>query len=110
MFLFGMNMVSSGLQKAAGDRLRRPSFTIKSFQRSNDGLVITSIIQSSSATTVMVVGFVNAGLLTLLQAIGVIMGANIGTTMTAWIISAAGIQGRYLYPCSSTDGCDSFSA
>jgi len=94
MFLFGMNMMSSGLQKAAGDRLRRllSSITSNRFRGVLTGLVITSIIQSSSATTVMVVGFVNAGLLTLLQAIGVIMGANIGTTMTAWIISLLGFK------------------
>ena len=94
MFLFGMNMMSSGLQKAAGDRLRKllSSITSNRFKGVMTGLVITSIIQSSSATTVMVVGFVNAGLLTLLQAIGVIMGANIGTTMTAWIISLLGFK------------------
>jgi phosphate:Na+ symporter len=94
MFLFGMNMMSSGLQKAAGDRLRRllSSITSNRFRGVLTGLIITSIIQSSSATTVMVVGFVNAGLLTLLQAIGVIMGANIGTTMTAWIISLLGFK------------------
>ncbi|HPK30372.1 MAG TPA: Na/Pi cotransporter family protein [Bacteroidales bacterium] len=94
MFLFGMNMMSSGLQKAAGDRLRRllSSITSNRFKGVLTGLIITSIIQSSSATTVMVVGFVNAGLLTLLQAIGVIMGANIGTTMTAWIISLLGFK------------------
>ncbi|MBO7325274.1 MAG: Na/Pi symporter, partial [Bacteroidales bacterium] len=89
MFLYGMNMMSAGLQKAAGNKLR----TILSSMTSNPakgvltGLGITAVIQSSSATTVMVVGFVNAGLLTLFQAVGVIMGANIGTTMTAWIIS-----------------------
>ena len=94
MFLFGMNMMSSGLQKAAGDRLRKllSSITSNRFKGVMTGLVITSIIQSSSATTVMVVGFVNAGLLTLLQALGVIMGANIGTTMTAWIISLLGFK------------------
>ena len=94
MFLFGMNMMSSGLQKAAGDKLRRllSSITSNRFRGVLTGLIITSIIQSSSATTVMVVGFVNAGLLTLLQAIGVIMGANIGTTMTAWIISLLGFK------------------
>ena len=82
MFLYGMNLMSSGLQKAAGDRLRRflEAMTSNRFKSVTTGLTITSIIQSSSATTVMVVGFVNAGLLALNQAIGVIMGANIGTT------------------------------
>lgn len=94
MFLYGMNMMSSGLQKVAGDRLRLflASMTSNPFKRVMTGLGITSIIQSSSATTVMVVGFVNAGLLTLIQAIGVIMGANIGTTVTAWLISLLGFK------------------
>lgn len=94
MFLYGMNMMSSGLQKAAGDRMRTflSSMTSNPFKRVMTGLGITSIIQSSSATTVMVVGFVNAGLLTLVQAIGVIMGANIGTTVTAWLISLLGFK------------------
>ncbi|MBQ8471155.1 MAG: Na/Pi symporter, partial [Alistipes sp.] len=84
MFLYGMNMMSSGLQKAAGNRLRNflSAMTSNPFKRVTTGLGITAIIQSSSATTVMVVGFVNAGLLTLTQAVGVIMGANIGTTVT----------------------------
>ncbi len=94
MFLFGMNMMSSGLQKASGDRLRKllSSITSNRFKGVMTGLSITAVIQSSSATTVMVVGFVNAGLLTLIQAVGVIMGANIGTTMTAWIISLLGFK------------------
>ncbi len=94
MFLFGMNMMSSGLQKAAGDKLRRllSSITSNRLKGVLTGLTITAVIQSSSATTVMVVGFVNAGLLTLIQAVGVIMGANIGTTMTAWIISLLGFK------------------
>lgn len=94
MFLYGMNMMSAGLQKAAGERLRTflSAMTSNPFKRIMTGLGVTAVIQSSSATTVMVVGFVNAGLLTLTQAIGVIMGANIGTTVTAWIISLLGFK------------------
>ena len=94
MFLYGMNLMSEGLQKAAGDRLRKflEAMTSNRFKSVATGLTITSIIQSSSATTVMVVGFVNAGLLALHQAIGVIMGANIGTTITAWLISLLGFK------------------
>ena len=94
MFLYGMNLMSAGLQKTAGDRLRRflEAMTSNRFKSVTTGLAITTAIQSSSATTVMVVGFVNAGLLALNQAIGVIMGANIGTTVTAWIISLLGFK------------------
>ncbi len=94
MFLYGMNLMSTGLQKAAGDRLRKllAAITANPFRGVLTGLGITSVIQSSSATTVMVVGFVNAGLLTLAQAIGVIMGANIGTTVTAWLVSWLGFK------------------
>ena len=94
MFLIGMNMMSSGLQKAAGDRLRGflSAMTSNPFKGVLTGLGITSVIQSSSATTVMVVSFVNAGLLTLTQAIGVIMGANIGTTVTAWMVAWLGFK------------------
>ena len=94
MFLYGMNLMSSGLQKAAGERLRGflSAMTSNPFKGVMTGLGITSIIQSSSATTVMVVSFVNAGLLTLAQAIGVIMGANIGTTVTAWMVSWLGFK------------------
>ncbi|MBO7261101.1 MAG: Na/Pi cotransporter family protein, partial [Bacteroidaceae bacterium] len=94
MFLFGMNMMSSGLQKTAGDRLSNllSSMTSSPFKGVLTGLGITSVIQSSSATTVMVVSFVNAGLLTLTQAISVIMGANIGTTVTAWLVSWLGFK------------------
>ena len=94
MFLYGMNLMSSGLQKAAGERLRRflSAMTSNPFKGVMTGLGITTIIQSSSATTVMVVSFVNAGLLTLAQAIGVIMGANIGTTVTAWMVSWLGFK------------------
>ncbi len=94
MFLYGMNLMSSGLQKAAGDKLRGflSAMTSNPFKRVMTGLGITAIIQSSSATTVMVVSFVNAGLLTLVQAIGVIMGANIGTTVTAWLVAWLGFK------------------
>ena len=94
MFLYGMNLMSSGLQKAAGDRLRGllSAMTSNPFKGVLTGLGITSIIQSSSATTVMVVSFVNAGLLALSQAIGVIMGANIGTTVTAWMVAWLGFK------------------
>ncbi|MBE6212585.1 MAG: Na/Pi cotransporter family protein [Rikenellaceae bacterium] len=94
MFLYGMNLMSSGLQKTAGGRMRAilGSLTSNRFKGVLTGLGITSVIQSSSATTVMVVGFVNAGLLALEQAIGVIMGANIGTTITAWLISLLGFK------------------
>lgn len=94
LFLYGMTLMSEGLQKAAGDRLRAflASMTSNAFKRVLTGLLITAIIQSSSATTVMVVSFVNAGLLSLTNAIGVIMGANIGTTVTAWLISLLGFS------------------
>ena len=89
IFLFGMNMLSEGLQKTAGEKLRH----IISILTNNPligifvGAIVTAVIQSSSATTVMVIGFVSAGLMTLKQSIGVIIGANIGTTVTAWLVS-----------------------
>lgn len=94
MFLYGMNLMSSGLQKAAGDKLRGflTAMTSNPFKGVMTGVGVTSLIQSSSATTVMVVSFVNAGLLTLAQAIGVIMGANIGTTVTAWLVAWLGFK------------------
>jgi len=94
LFLYGMTLLSESLQKVAGDKMRSimAAMTSNSFKRVLTGLFITSIIQSSSATTVMVVSFVNAGLLTLTQSIGVIMGANIGTTVTAWIVSLLGFK------------------
>ncbi|MBP3670817.1 MAG: Na/Pi cotransporter family protein [Bacteroidaceae bacterium] len=94
MFLYGMNLMSSGLQKVAGDKLRGllSAMTSNPFKAVLTGLGITTVIQSSSATTVMVVSFVNAGLLALSQAIGVIMGANIGTTVTAWLVSWLGFK------------------
>ncbi len=94
MFLYGMNLMSGGLQKAAGSKMRGflTAMTSNPFKGVMTGLGITSVIQSSSATTVMTVGFVNAGLLTLSQAVGVIMGANIGTTVTAWMVSLLGFK------------------
>ncbi|MGE0078368.1 MAG: Na/Pi cotransporter family protein [Bacteroidales bacterium] len=94
LFLFGMKMMSESLQKVAGDKMRSilSSMTSNRFMGILTGLLVTMVIQSSSATTVMVVSFVNAGLLTLVQSIGVIMGANIGTTVTAWLISLLGFK------------------
>ena len=94
LFLYGMKIMSEGLQKFAGDRLRSilTAMTTNRVTGVLTGVLITALIQSSSATTVMVVSFVNAGLLELSQSIGVIMGANIGTTVTAWIISTLGFK------------------
>lgn len=94
MFLYGMKVMSEGLQKVAGDKLRNilSVMTTNRFTGVLTGILITALIQSSSATTVMVVSFVNAGLLTLAQSISVIMGANVGTTVTAWIISLFGFK------------------
>ena len=98
LFLYGMKLMGEGLEKAAGDRLKRllESLTRNPLMGLLVGVVFTMIIQSSSATTVMVVGFVNAGLLDLMQATGVILGANIGTTVTAWIV--AGFQATAFMP------------
>ncbi|NCA79939.1 MAG: Na/Pi cotransporter family protein, partial [Sphingobacteriia bacterium] len=89
LFLYGMKLMSEGLQKAAGDKLRNilAMMTNNRFVGALTGIFITALIQSSSATTVMIVSFVNAGLLSLSQSMAVIMGANVGTTVTAWIIS-----------------------
>jgi len=94
MFLFGMKMMSDGLQRSAGDRMRKTVnlMTGNRFVGTLTGFTATAIIQSSSAITVIIVSFVNAGLLTLTQSIGVIMGANIGTTVTAWIVSLFGFS------------------
>ena len=99
MFLYGMNTMADGMQRSAGGKMKK----LLGYLTSNRllaiivGAVITAIIQSSGATTVMVVGFVNAGLMTLVQAVGVIMGANIGTTMTSWLLSLTGIQGESIF-------------
>lgn len=94
LFLYGMKVMSEGLQKIAGDKLRNvlSAMTTNRVTGILTGVLITALIQSSSATTVMVVSFVNAGLLTLAQSISVIMGANVGTTVTAWIISLFGFN------------------
>ncbi len=94
MFLLGMKMMSEALQNVAGDKLRSvlSSMTVNRFAGVFTGILITAIIQSSSATTVMVVSFVNAGLLPLAKSVGVILGANIGTTITAWIITLFGFK------------------
>ncbi len=99
LFLFGMNVMGQALERRAGNSLRAllGKMTTKKAAGLLTGLGITAVIQSSSATTVMVVGFVSSGLMTLKQAINVIMGANIGTTVTAWILSLAGIDGGNVF-------------
>ena len=94
LFLFGLSLLSNGLQKVAGDGMRRiiAAMTSNPFTQILTGIGVTALIQSSTATTIMVVSFVNAGLLELAQAIGVIMGANIGTTITAWILAVFGFS------------------
>ena len=94
LFLYGMKVMSEGLQKAAGDRMRNilSAMTRNRFTGLLTGCAITALIQSSSASTVMVVSFVNAGLMTLAQSMAVIMGANVGTTFTAWIIALFGFK------------------
>ncbi|MBI9108566.1 MAG: Na/Pi cotransporter family protein [Spirochaetales bacterium] len=94
LFLYGMKVMSDGIQKTAGDGLQKilNYMTINRFAAVFTGFAVTTLIQSSSATTVMVVSFVNAGLLTLTQSIGVIMGANIGTTVTGWIVALIGFK------------------
>jgi len=94
MFLFGMKIMSDGLQKSAGERMRKALnfMTSNRFVGVFTGFLVTAVIQSSSAVSVMVVSFVNVGLLTLTQSIGVLFGANIGTTLTAWIVSLIGFK------------------
>lgn len=102
LFLYGMNVMGDGLTRASGSKLQQllEKLTSSKLKGVLLGLVVTAIIQSSSATTVMVVGFVNSGIMKLQQAIGVIMGANIGTTVTAWILSLTGLQGdNFLVQC-----------
>ena len=99
LFLFGMNVMGDGLERRAGNSLKilLAKLTDSKFKGFLTGLGVTAVIQSSSATTVMVVGFVNSRLMTLKQSIGVIMGANIGTTVTAWILSLGGISSDNLF-------------
>ncbi len=96
LFLYGMNLMGEALEKKAGGKLKTilANFTSNPFKAFILGLGVTAVIQSSSATTVMVVGFVNSGIMTLRQAIGVIMGANLGTSVTSWILSLTGIDGE----------------
>ena len=96
LFLFGMNLMGTALEKRAGNKLKTilASITSNPIKGFLLGLAVTAVIQSSSATTVMVVGFVNSGLMTLRQAVGVIMGANLGTSVTSWILSLTGIEGE----------------
>ena len=95
LFLYGMNLMGEALEKKAGGKLKTilANFTSNPFKAFVLGLGVTAVIQSSSATTVMVVGFVNSGIMTLRQAIGVIMGANLGTSVTSWLLSLTGIDG-----------------
>ena len=95
LFLFGMNTMGGGLERLSGGRLERTleKMTDNTFKGFLLGAGVTAVIQSSSATTVMIVGFVNSGIMRLAQAIGIIMGANVGTTITAWLLSLTGIEG-----------------
>ena len=95
LFLYGMEAMGAGLSKLSGGRMERllEKLTSKRIMAVLLGAGVTAVIQSSSATTVMVVGFVNSGIMKLNQAVGIIMGANIGTTITSWLLSLTGIQG-----------------
>ena len=94
LFLYGMNSMSDALQKAAGEKMKKilEFLTKNPIMGALAGALVTAVLQSSSATTVMVVGFVNSGIMKLSQVVGIIMGANIGTTVTSWIFSLTGIQ------------------
>lgn len=95
LFLYGMNVMGAGLEKMSGGKLEKILETLTSnpIKAVLLGAGVTAVIQSSSATTVMVVGFVNSGIMKLSQAVGIIMGANIGTTVTSWLLSLSGLQG-----------------
>ena len=99
LFLYGMNIMGDGLERRAGEKLSAVIGKLTTNKAAGflTGLGVTAIIQSSSATTVMVVGFVNSGLMSLKQSIGVIMGANIGTTVTAWLLSLGGIESENFF-------------
>ena len=99
LFLYGMNAMGAGLAKGSGGRLESvlEKLTKKRIMAVLLGAAVTAVIQSSSATTVMVVGFVNSGIMKLGQAIGIIMGANIGTTITSWILALTGIQSDNIF-------------
>ena len=96
LFLFGMNLMGQALERRAGGKLHSvlSKMTTNKMAGFMTGCGVTAVIQSSSATTVMVVGFVNSGIMTLRQAVNVIMGANVGTTITGWILSLGGIDGN----------------
>ncbi len=99
LFLYGMHLMGEGLSKASGGKLESilEKLTSNPLKAVLLGAGVTAVIQSSSATTVMVVGFVNSGIMKLSQAVGIIMGANIGTTATSWILSLTGIEGDNLF-------------
>lgn len=99
LFLYGMHLMGEGLSKASGGKLESilEKLTSNPVKAVLLGAGVTAVIQSSSATTVMVVGFVNSGIMRLSQAVGIIMGANIGTTATSWILSLTGIEGDNLF-------------
>ena len=94
LFLYGMDLMGDGLAKTSGGKMEKmlETMTSNKFKAVALGAIVTAVIQSSSATTVIVVGFVNSGIMKLQQAVGVIMGANIGTTMTSWLLSLTGIE------------------
>ncbi len=99
MFLYGMSVMGNGLEKMSGGKLERilEKLTSNPLKAVLLGAGVTAVIQSSSATTVMVVGFVNSGIMKLSQAIGIIMGANVGTTITSWLLSLTGIEGSNFF-------------
>ena len=99
LFLYGMEVLGDGLKKASGGKLEiiLEKLTSNKLSAILLGAGVTAIIQSSSATTVMVVGFVNSGIMKLSQAVGVILGANVGTTVTAWLLSLTGVEGSGLF-------------
>ena len=99
LFLYGMDLMGDGLSKASGGRLEKilEKLTSSTMRGVLLGAAVTAVIQSSSATTVMVVGFVNSGIMTLQRAVGIIMGANIGTTITSWILSLSGLEGSNFF-------------
>ena len=103
LFLYGMNVMGGGLEKVSGGRLEQilEKLTSNPIKAVLLGAGVTAVIQSSSATTVMVVGFVNSGIMKLSQAIGLIMGANVGTTITAWMLSLTGIESSSIFLHSS---------
>ncbi len=108
LFLYGMHLLGEGLSRASGGRMEQilEKMTYSKWRAVLLGAGVTAVIQSSSATTVMVVGFVNSGMMKLSQAIGIIMGANVGTTITSWILSLTGIESGGLFPDFCAGGRD----